>query len=143
MTIPGVGPLNEMAFTGSIDDPPRFRQSRDLGAYLGLVQRRHQAGEVDYFGSISIESCRLASRRQGDHFHHWAALPLIRSGSFGRLCSFIDGFLREIGEILVGLRFFQQSFLEQFSRIPHAEFLCPPTQGPIASDLIVFHSLRR
>jgi transposase len=53
MTIPGVGQLTALAFTAAIDDPGRFRRSRDLGAYLGLVPRRYQSGEVDYTGSIS------------------------------------------------------------------------------------------
>jgi transposase len=53
MTIPGVGHLTALAFTAAVDDPERFRRSRDLGAYLGLVPRRHQSGEVDYTGSIS------------------------------------------------------------------------------------------
>ncbi len=53
MTIPGVGQLTALAFTAAIDDPSRFRRSRDLGAYLGLVPRRYQSGEVDYVGSIS------------------------------------------------------------------------------------------
>jgi transposase len=53
MTIPGVGPLTALAFTAAIDDPDRFRRSRDLGAYLGLVPRRYQSGEINYTGSIS------------------------------------------------------------------------------------------
>jgi len=53
MTIPGVGKLTAVAFTAAIDDPARFRRSRDIGAYLGLVPRRYQSGEVDYTGSIS------------------------------------------------------------------------------------------
>jgi transposase len=53
MAIPGVGPLTALAFTAAIDDPTRFRRSRDLGAYLGMVPRRYQSGEVDYTGSIS------------------------------------------------------------------------------------------
>jgi hypothetical protein len=53
MTIPGVGQLTALAFTAAIDDPGRFRRSRDLGAYLGLVPRRHQSGEIDYIGGIS------------------------------------------------------------------------------------------
>lgn len=53
MTIPGVGQLTALAFTAAIDDPERFRRSRDVGAYLGLVPRRYQSGEVDYTGSIS------------------------------------------------------------------------------------------
>jgi transposase len=53
MGIPGVGQLTALAFTAAIDDPERFRRSRDIGAYLGLVPRRYQSGEVDYTGSIS------------------------------------------------------------------------------------------
>lgn len=53
MTIPGVGQLTALAFTAAVDDPDRFRRSRDIGPYLGLVPRRYQSGEVDYTGSIS------------------------------------------------------------------------------------------
>ena len=53
MTILGVGQLTALAFVAAIDDPSRIRRSRDVGAYLGLVPRRHQSGEVDYVGSIS------------------------------------------------------------------------------------------
>ena len=53
MTIPGVGQLTALAFVAAIDDPSRIRRSRDVGAYLGLVPRRYQSGEVDYVGSIS------------------------------------------------------------------------------------------
>ena len=42
-----------LAFTAAIDDSKRFRRSRDIGAYLGLVPRRYQSGEVDYTRSIS------------------------------------------------------------------------------------------
>lgn len=53
MTIPGVGVLTALAFTAAVDDPARFRRSRDIGAYLGLVPRRYQSGEIDYTGRIS------------------------------------------------------------------------------------------
>ena len=53
MTIPGVGPITALAFAAAIDDPNRFKRSRDVGAYLGLVPRRHQSGEIDYVGRIS------------------------------------------------------------------------------------------
>jgi transposase len=36
MTIPGVARLTALAFVAAIDDPDRFRRSRDVGAYLGL-----------------------------------------------------------------------------------------------------------
>ena len=48
-----MGPLTALAFTAALDDRGRFRRSRDLGAYLGLVPRRYQSGEVDYTGHIS------------------------------------------------------------------------------------------
>ena len=53
MTVPGVGQLTALAFAAAIDDPSRIRRSRDIGAYLGLVPRRYQSGEMDYVGSIS------------------------------------------------------------------------------------------
>src|SRR5829696_3928614 len=53
MTVPGVGQLTAMAFAAAVDDPERFKRSRDLGAYFGLVPRRYQSGEVDYTGGIS------------------------------------------------------------------------------------------
>jgi transposase len=53
MTIPGVGQLTALAFTAAIDDVGRFKRSRDIGPYLGLVPRRYQSGEIDYTGSIS------------------------------------------------------------------------------------------
>ncbi len=53
MTVPGVGPITALAFAAAIDDPQRFRKSRDVGAYLGLVPQRHRSGGVDYSGSIS------------------------------------------------------------------------------------------
>lgn len=43
--VPGVGPLTTLAFLLVIDDPRRFRASRDVGPYLGLVPRQAQSGE--------------------------------------------------------------------------------------------------
>ena len=53
MTVPGVGPINALAFCAAIDEPARFRRSRSVGAYLGLTPRRHASGEVDWTGRIS------------------------------------------------------------------------------------------
>jgi transposase len=49
----GPGQLTALAFVAAIDEPERFRRSRDVGAYFGLVPRRYQSGEIDYTGSIS------------------------------------------------------------------------------------------
>lgn len=53
MTVPGVGPLTALAFRATIDQPSRFRRSRDVGAHLGLTPRRYQSGETDVQGHIS------------------------------------------------------------------------------------------
>ena len=51
MTVPGVGPLTALAFRATVDRPDRFRRSRDVGAHLGLTQRRYQS--TDAQGRIS------------------------------------------------------------------------------------------
>jgi len=53
MTVPGVGPLTALAFRATIDQPGRFRKSRDVGAHLGLTPQRYQSGETDVQGHIS------------------------------------------------------------------------------------------
>jgi transposase len=53
MSVPGVGAVTAVAFVAAIDDPSRFRRSRHVGAYFGLVPRRYQSGEVDRPGRIS------------------------------------------------------------------------------------------
>ena len=40
MTVPGVTPLIALAFGVTIAQPGRFRESRDIGAHLGLTRRR-------------------------------------------------------------------------------------------------------
>lgn len=41
----GVGPLTALAFVLLIEDPRRFRKSRDVGPYFGLVPRLDESGE--------------------------------------------------------------------------------------------------
>jgi transposase len=53
MSVPGVGPLTALAFRATIDQPGRFRRSRDVGAHLGLTPKRYQSGETDVQGGIS------------------------------------------------------------------------------------------
>lgn len=54
MQIPGVGPVTALSFMTSIDDPSRFRRSRDVAAYFGLTSRRWQSGtSIDVQGRIS------------------------------------------------------------------------------------------
>lgn len=45
--VPGVGTLTSLTFLLTIQDPYRFRKSRDVAAYLGLTPRRRQSGGHD------------------------------------------------------------------------------------------------
>ena len=45
--IPGVGPITALYFVLKIEDPTRFAQVRDVGAFIGLCPRRDQSGEND------------------------------------------------------------------------------------------------
>jgi transposase len=45
--VAGVGLLTALTYVLTIEDPHRFRHSRDVGAYLGLTPRRHQSGDCD------------------------------------------------------------------------------------------------
>jgi transposase len=53
MTVPGVGAITALAFASAVDDPARFRRSRDVGAHLGLTPRQYQSGEMDCSGAVS------------------------------------------------------------------------------------------
>jgi transposase len=45
--IPGVGPITALYFVLKVEDPSRFENVRDIGAYAGLCPRRDQSGESD------------------------------------------------------------------------------------------------
>lgn len=53
MTVPGVGPVVAMTYKAAVDDPGRFRRSKDVGAYFGLTPGKYQSGEVDWSGGIT------------------------------------------------------------------------------------------
>lgn len=55
--IPGVGLIVALHFVLSIEDPGRFRRSRDVGSFFGLRPVMRGSGEVQYYGRIT---------RQGD-----------------------------------------------------------------------------
>ena len=45
--ITGVGPLTALGFVLTLEDPNRFKKSRDVGPYLGLTPKRDQSGNTD------------------------------------------------------------------------------------------------
>ncbi len=80
-SVPGVGTVTATAFAAAVEDPANFRNSRAVGAWVGLTPRRFQSGEVDHDGHIS---------RRGDHklrslLHEAAAVILNRSTETSRL----------------------------------------------------------
>ena len=57
--INGVGPVTSLAFVLTLEDPRRFRNSRAVGAFLGLTAARHQSGDSD-------PECRIS--KEGDPY---------------------------------------------------------------------------
>lgn len=53
MTMPGVGHVVALTFKSAVDDPGRFRRSKDVGPWAGLTPGRDQSGERDIVGRIT------------------------------------------------------------------------------------------
>ena len=53
MSTPAVGPIVSLTYASAIDDPARFRSSKQVGAHFGMTPKKHQSGETDYTGRIS------------------------------------------------------------------------------------------
>lgn len=45
--VKGVGPVTALAFVLILEDPARFKKSRQVGKYIGLIPKRDQSGETD------------------------------------------------------------------------------------------------
>ena len=54
MSTPAVGPIVALTYASAIDDPTRFKSSKQAGAHFGLTPKKHQSGETDYTGRISM-----------------------------------------------------------------------------------------
>jgi transposase len=52
-TIPGVGIITAVSYKIEIDDPKRFKNSRAVGAYLGMTPKQYSSGETKKQGRIS------------------------------------------------------------------------------------------
>ena len=60
--IPGVGPITALYFVLKIEDPTRFQNVRDVGAYAGLCPKRDQSGQSD--PQLRISKCGDAYLRR-------------------------------------------------------------------------------
>jgi len=58
-TIPGVGPRLAEALVAVIDDPHRFKNSKQVAAYFGLVPRTFQSGAMNRQGRITGAGDRM------------------------------------------------------------------------------------
>ena len=61
-SIPGVGPRTAEAVVAYIDQPTRFRRSKGVGKYFGLVPTQDQSAERNRLGRISKEGPRTVRR---------------------------------------------------------------------------------
>ena len=84
----GVGPITALAFVLILQDPGRFRRSRDVGAYLGLVPARRESGQ---------SRPQLRIRKEGNSLlrAHLVQCAHYLMGPFGEDCD-----LRRFGERL-------------------------------------------
>ena len=83
MTIPGVGAVTALAYRATIDVPARFRNSKAVGAVLGLTPAQHQSGEMqprwaDLFVRRRNDAC-AALRRRPDRPHPQCQMVMAQS----------------------------------------------------------------
>jgi len=81
VSIPGVGPVVALTYRATIDVPARFRNSKAVGAILGLTPAKYQSGESERTGRIS---------RRGDEMirvmlYEAAQVMLLRSAKWSWL----------------------------------------------------------
>jgi transposase len=50
---PCVGPVVALTYRATVDVPARFRNSKAVGAVLGLTPSKYQSGEINRTGAIS------------------------------------------------------------------------------------------
>ena len=53
MSTPAVGPIVALTYASAVDDPARFKSSKQTGPHFGLTPKKYQSGETDYSGRIS------------------------------------------------------------------------------------------
>ena len=59
MTQPGVGPITALALVLTIGDVSRFRNSKQVASYLGLIPREHSSGGKQRLGAIGKQGNRF------------------------------------------------------------------------------------
>jgi transposase len=93
MSAPGVGAIVSLTYASAIDDPARFKSSKQVGAHFGMTPKKYQSGETDYTGRISKNGDKgvrtalfeaahviLTKRVKGSALKSWAMRLSRRSG---------------------------------------------------------------
>ena len=93
MSVPGVGAIVAVTFKSGIDDPSRFRRSRDVGPHFGLTPRKYQSGEFDVTGSIS----KVGDRMMRTALYEAASVMLTRTVRMSPLKSWAMGVAKRRG----------------------------------------------
>jgi transposase len=93
MSVPGVGAVVAITFRSGVDDPTRFRRSRDVGPHFGLTPRKYQSGELDVTGSIS----KVGDRMVRTALYEAASVMLTRTVRMSPLKSWAMGVARRRG----------------------------------------------
>ena len=93
MSVPGVGAVVAITFRSGVDDPARFRRSRDVGPHFGLTPRKYQSGELDVTGSIS----KVGDRMVRTALYEAASVMLTRSVRMSPLKSWAMGVAKRRG----------------------------------------------
>jgi len=60
--VKGVGPITALAYVLTLEDPERFRKSRDVGPYLGLIPKQEDSGDSQPQLGISKAGDRMLRR---------------------------------------------------------------------------------
>lgn len=87
--VSGVGALTALTYVLTLEDPRRFRDGRQVAAYLGLVPGRHDSGQTKRAGRITKEGDKMLRRLLVQSAHYIL-------GPFGPECE-----LRLYGQKLV------------------------------------------
>ncbi len=93
MSVPGVGAVVAITFRSGVDDPSRFRRSRDVGPHFGLTPRKYQSGELDVTGSIS----KVGDRMVRTALYEAASVMLTRTVRMSPLKSWAMGVAKRRG----------------------------------------------
>ena len=80
-SVPGVGAIVAITFKSGVDDPTRFKRSRDVGPHFGLTPRKYQSGELDVTGRIT----KVGDRMVRTALYEAASVMLTRTVRFSSL----------------------------------------------------------